>query len=90
MKVAGTNEIVIVPEEWIQDLCQENLRNYGSNNNQPHLVYINRNAVDEHSVPIGSFPPNFGATLQRTFNQSTIDEMCLIATQVKFYGEYSA
>lgn len=50
---------IIIPEKWICDLNEENLKNNGANSFRKHLVFWSNLAVDENGVPNPSHEPNF-------------------------------
>lgn len=76
-------------ENWINDLNEFKLKNYGANRNQTHLVYFNKSLVENrNNWPNSSFTPNFNATLVDDVDGITVDECCFYATIVKFWRKY--
>lgn len=86
VKIKDSNIPIVVPEGWIQDLNQFRLKNYGANRNQIHLIYYNKQTVDEKKQAASTIAPNFSVTLLSDFDAiANLDECCFYGFIVKFW-----
>lgn len=77
---------LIVPEQWVYDLNEFKLRNWGVNSNQKHLVYWNRTVFDTFlNEPKTDIQPNFDAEIRSVFG--TKDECCFHGYLIKFWSK---
>lgn len=74
-------EIVGVPENWIQDLNNAKLKNYGVNSNQNFLAFWSANNGEANL----NVQPNFIATLDYEYH-ATVVEACYFCRILKFCG----
>lgn len=77
-------EIVVVPDNWVQDLNKAKLKNYGANSNQNFLLYW---SAKDGKANL-SAQPNFDAKVGTEY-RDTIDEICYYCRIKKLFGEYS-
>lgn len=80
---------IIVPEKFIFDLSQENLKNNGCNKNHSYLMFWAKEAFgDEESAPILDYEPKFDLTVCNIFPPNdSIQEACYIIRLKKFFGK---
>lgn len=76
-------EIVVVPENWIQDLNNAKLKNYGVNSNQNFLTFWSANNGEANQ----NVQPNFIAPLEYEY-RATVDEACYLCRILKFCGKF--
>lgn len=74
---------IIIPENWINDLNNAKLKNYGKNSNQDFLVFWSA-ANDNANLDT---PPNFNAMLSDVYEPTTEDGLCYIGRVLRFFGK---
>lgn len=81
---------IIVPENFIFDLSQENLKNNGCNKNFTYLAYWSHTALgDENSAPNINCQPNFTAPISKIFPPGDdLQEACYTVRLKKFFGKF--
>lgn len=81
---------IIIPENFIFDLCEQSLKNVGRNSNHRYLIYWSKNAIaDGTNVPDINVEPNFGLPLSKVYPpENGLNESCYIAQLKYFYSEY--
>lgn len=75
--------LIIVKENFIQDLSNAKLKNYGRNCNQNFLVFW---SATNH-VANWDAEPNFNAPLFDVYEETTDAGICYISRIVKFFGK---
>lgn len=79
---------IIIPEKWICDLNEENLKNNGANTSRKHRVFWSNLAVDENGVPNTSYEPNFRLDVTAAYPPlNEIFETCYYGQIKHFFGE---
>lgn len=76
-------QFVIVKENFIQDLSNAKLKNYGRNSNQDFLVFW---SATNH-VADWALEPNLNAPLSDVYEETTDAGVCYIGRIVKFFGK---
>lgn len=74
--------IVIVKENFVQDLSNAKLKNNGRNSNQDFLIYWSAN----NNVANWSSVPNFNSMLSDVYEETT-GGVCYIGRILKFFGK---
>lgn len=77
-----SQRIVIVKENFIQDLTNAKLKNNGRNSNQDFLVFWSAN----NNVANWAAKPNFNSTLSDVYEETTAG-VCYIGRIIKFFGK---
>lgn len=77
-----SQRIVIVKENFIQDLSNAKLKNNGRNSNQDFLVYWSAN----NNVANWGSEPDFNAPLSDVYEETTAG-VCYIGRIIKFFGK---
>lgn len=63
-----SNKRIIIPENFIFDLCEQRLKNSGCNTNHKYLIFWSKNAIgDGENVPDIHCKPNFKAPVSSIF-----------------------
>lgn len=89
MFLVKPKKYIIVPEEFILDLNEQKLRNYGTNIYQKFLVFWSNAALDENQIPRCDYEPNFYLEPTDEFPPPlNIIETCYIGRTIKFFGKY--
>lgn len=73
-------ELLVLPENWIQDLNCAKLKNNGRNSNQDFRAYY---YVEGHE---NFHPPNFNAPLHNSL-QDVRNEVCFMVRIKRFFGK---
>lgn len=76
-------QYIIVPENWIYDLNNAKLKNYGRNCNQDFLVFWSAT----NGMANLDTPPNFNAMLSHAYETTTEDGFCYIGRVLRFFGK---
>lgn len=75
---------IIIPENFVHDLCEQTLKNIGRNSNHKYLIYWSKNVNGD-----GICQPNFGAPLSDHYPpQNDAIEACYIAQLKYFFRKY--
>lgn len=78
----------IVPEQWIYDLNEQKIRNYGNNPNQKDRIFYSLNGV-ENGIPNAEYEPNFFLPTTNVFPPSVdLIETCYYGYIQRFFGAY--
>lgn len=77
---------IIVPESFVFDLNEENLKNSGNNANVTYLIYWSKEALgDEKNSPNHDRLPNFNAPLSEIYPPNNgLSEACYKARLIHF------
>lgn len=80
---------IILPENFIYDLCEVSLKNNGRNSNHKYLIYWSKNAIGDGSfAPDFKIEPNFDAPLSHIYPpENDVIEACYIAQIKLFVGK---
>lgn len=81
--ILQARELVVVPDNWILDLNQAKLKNYGVNANQDFLVFWS----GYNGRPILDAEIDFNAFRAIEYH-ATVDKVCYICRIKKFFGKY--
>lgn len=82
--LVDAKRVVVVPENWIQDLNNAKLKNIGKNSNQNFLLFW----AGTNNEPNVQKKPNFGARLVNEYFPTHIG-VCYICRVKKFFGKCS-
>lgn len=77
---------IVIPEQWIFDLNQQSLKNYGVNSNRNVLIFWSNSAKDADNRPDVSYAPNFTAPFSNAY-PPLHDQACYLARLYFYRGE---
>lgn len=83
VRLKRAKRLVIMKENWIQDLLNAKLRNNGRNSNQDFLVFWSAT----NNIANWNTPPDFNAPLTQIYEPTSVDGVCYIGRVVKFAGK---
>lgn len=85
------NEHTVIPEEFVFQLVEENVKNHGLNSNQNRLVYFSRELfelLESGDIPHSEIIPNFGLPISKMYPlPDGLLETCFIGRLKKFWGK---
>lgn len=84
--IKSVSKYVVIPEEWIFDVNEEQLKNKGVNSNRDVLVFWSTSGIKNDGQPDATYAPNFLIPKSSVFPPPN-DEACYLARTIHYYGK---
>lgn len=84
--ITNLKKRIVIPEQWIYDVNEQSLKNYGVNSNRNVLIFWSNSALDSNNRPDATYKPNFSAPNSEEYPPLN-DEACYLARIYSYRGE---